>query len=79
MSAPDPAVLLPGAVDAAALRASPPQLLNFRELSVVLGVSERAVSNWVRSGILPRIKLGRRVLFRWSQIEAALAKLEGKR
>jgi excisionase family DNA binding protein len=66
-------------VDPPALRTRPPAFLSLRELAVVLGVSERGVRNWVRRGLLPRVKLGRRVLFRWTQIDEALAKLERRR
>lgn len=58
------------------LRLNPPRLLSSREASTVLGISERHLSDLVREGVIPRIKLGRRILFRWSQIEVALAKLE---
>ncbi len=59
------------------LRVRPPVLLDERELSYVARISSRSIRNYVRAGILPRIKIGRRVLFRWPQVEAALAKLEG--
>jgi excisionase family DNA binding protein len=67
------------AVDPASLRTRPPAFLSLRELALVLGVSERGVTNWVRRGLLPRVKLGRRVLFRWTQVEHALARLESRR
>jgi hypothetical protein len=58
------------------LRASPPVLMNERELAFVAGLSPRFIRNQVNAGVLPRIKIGRRVLFRWPQVQAALAKLE---
>lgn len=60
------------------LRTNPPMLLNERELSVVIGLCPRSIRNHVRAGIIPQIKIGRRTLFRWQQVEAALAKLEGR-
>lgn len=58
------------------LRANPPVLMNERELSYVTGLCPRSIRNFVNAGLITRIKLGRRVLFRWPQVEAALAKLE---
>ena len=53
-------------------------LLNERELSYITGLCPRSLRNFVKAGVIPRIKIGRRVLFRWPQVEAALAKLETK-
>lgn len=58
------------------LRTNPPTLLSERELAVVIGLCPRSIRNHVRAGVIPRIKIGRRTLFRWPQVEAALAKLE---
>ena len=58
------------------LRARPPVLMNERELAYVTGLSVRTIRNKVGEGIISRIKIGRRVLFRWAAVEAALAKLE---
>jgi len=58
------------------IRINPPALLSVSELAFVLGLSRRSVDNLVAHGIIPRIKLGRRVLFRWAQVQAALAKIE---
>jgi len=60
------------------LRVRPPVFLNERELAHVLGICPRSIRNHVRLGNIPRVKLGSRVLFRWPQVEAALAKLEGR-
>lgn len=60
------------------LRVRPPVLVDERELSYITGLCARSIRNHVRDGVLPRIKIGRRVLFRWPQVEAALAKLEGR-
>lgn len=58
------------------LRVAPPRLLTAKEAAAVLRISERHLGNLVAAGRLPRVKLGRRVLYRWSQLEAALVKLE---
>jgi predicted DNA-binding transcriptional regulator AlpA len=34
----------------------------------------RTVDNWMKRGILPYYKIGRSVAFKWSEIEAALAR-----
>jgi excisionase family DNA binding protein len=62
----------------AEIRTNPPKLLSPSEAAFALGISDRHLANLTAEGVLPRIKLGRRVLYRWSQLEAALAKLEGK-
>ena len=58
------------------LRVNPPVLMNEHELSLVTGLCPRSIRTYVKAGIIPRIKIGRRVLFRWPQVNAALAKLE---
>lgn len=63
-------------VDSSELRTNPPSLLSPAEAAIAIGISSRHLGNLTAAGVLPRIKLGRRVLYRWSQLEAALAKLE---
>lgn len=58
------------------LRRSPPLFMNEGELAFVLGVSVWMLRYLTADRVIPRIKLGRRVLYRWPQVEAALAKLE---
>jgi excisionase family DNA binding protein len=58
------------------IRTNPPALLSISELAFVLGLSNRALHNYVARGLIPRVKLGRRVLFRWTQVQASLAKIE---
>lgn len=60
------------------LRANPPKILSPREAAYALGICERNLQNLTKRGVLPRIKLGRRVIYRWEQIERALIKLEGR-
>jgi hypothetical protein len=61
------------------IRTNPPLLMNERELAFVTGLCPRSVRNYTRAGFIPRIKIGRRVLYRWPQVEAALARLESGR
>ncbi len=35
--------------------------------------SVRSVDNWMAAGYLPYYRIGRSILFKWSEIEAALA------
>jgi excisionase family DNA binding protein len=42
----------------------------------LLRVSERSVVNWIRSGALPSLKVGRRRLIRRSALDAFLAERE---
>lgn len=58
------------------IRLNPPKLLNPAEAAFVLGISRRHLQNLTAVGRLPQIKLGKRVLYRWSRIEAALERLE---
>jgi predicted DNA-binding transcriptional regulator AlpA len=39
-----------------------------------LGKQVRTVDNWMKRGILPYYKIGKSVAFKWSEIEAALAR-----
>ncbi|MEY4939519.1 MAG: Helix-turn-helix domain [Verrucomicrobiota bacterium] len=58
------------------LRVNPPVLQSERELAHTTGLSPRSIRNYVRDGLIPKITIGRRVIFRWPQVLAALAKLE---
>jgi hypothetical protein len=60
------------------LRTNPPLIVDEKELSLITGLCPRSIRNHVRAGLIPRVKIGRRVLFRWPAVEAALAKLEGR-
>ena len=54
-------------------------LLNYEEIAARLGVTRRNVETLVQSRAIPVIKLTRRThRFRWSEVEAALAKLTVK-
>ncbi|WP_309401085.1 helix-turn-helix domain-containing protein [Cerasicoccus maritimus] len=58
------------------LRAQPPVLMNEREISVFLGLSERSVRTYTTNGLIPVIRVGRRKIFRRDAVLAALRKLE---
>ncbi len=59
-------------------RNAPPAFMSERELAFVLGISVRSIRNYVARGLIPRIKIGRRVLFRWATVQSALAAMEGR-
>ena len=50
--------------------------LNQRQLAAFLGISPRSVRNFCARGLLPKIKLGRRTLFRRQSVLRALEELE---
>ena len=56
--------------------ASATQILSRSELADYLGVCQRTVSKLERRGNLPRIKLGKRTVYRLDSILAALSRLE---
>lgn len=58
------------------LRSRPPVYMNEKELSIVTGLSSRFIRDQIKLGAISRIKIGRRVLFRWAQVEKDLQKLE---
>jgi excisionase family DNA binding protein len=56
------------------LRKNPPQIMNAKELSVYLGISERKIRSDAAVGLLPSVRLGGRVVFRLSDLNKALEK-----
>ena len=56
------------------LRKNPPQIMNAKELSVYLGISERKIRSDAATGLLPSVRLGGRVVFRLSDLNKALEK-----
>ena len=56
------------------LRQNPPQIMNAKELSVYLGISERKIRSDAATGLLPSVRLGGRVVFRLSDLNKALEK-----
>jgi hypothetical protein len=59
-------------------RANPPVILTERELAFVTSLCTRSVRNFVKRGLIPQIKIGRAVRYRWPQVQIALARLETK-
>jgi excisionase family DNA binding protein len=57
-----------------ALVTSLEEFISKRELACRLKKSVRTVSNWQRRGIIPYVKCGRAVLFKWVDVEAHLKK-----
>ena len=51
-------------------------LMTAHEVASKIGVPVSTVLHWGRSGVLPRIKLGRRARFIRAHVEAALLGLE---
>ncbi|MGB0371994.1 MAG: helix-turn-helix domain-containing protein [Opitutales bacterium] len=58
------------------IRANPPALMNEREISIFLGLSERSVRTYTQKGVIPVIRVGRRKIFRRDAVLTALKKLE---
>ena len=56
------------------LRQNPPQIMNAKEMSVYLGISERKIRSDAATGLLPSVRLGGRVVFRLSDLNKALEK-----
>ena len=50
--------------------------LDEKELLKRLPVSRRTIHNWRTSGKIPSIKIGRRILFCWENVSAALRRME---
>lgn len=46
--------------------------LDETELLARLPVCRRTIHNWIKAGKLPVVKIGRRILFHWPTVEAAL-------
>ena len=58
------------------IRTNPPEMMTMKEAAEFLTCSTRTLANYVDQGHLPRIKIGRRVLFSRTKLYEALAKLE---
>jgi predicted DNA-binding transcriptional regulator AlpA len=52
--------------------ASEEAFLDEKQILVRLPVSRRTLFNWRASGKIPHVKIGRRNLFHWPSVEAAL-------
>jgi excisionase family DNA binding protein len=54
-------------------RQDPPKgFIDEKELLTRLPISRRTAFNWIQRGKLPVVKIGRRKLFHWDSVEAAL-------
>jgi len=51
----------------------PEPFINKEEIARRLGKTLRTVDNWMKRGILPYFKIGRSVVFKWSDVEAHLS------
>jgi excisionase family DNA binding protein len=56
----------------------PSLLLSLKEAAATLAVSERTVWTLVQEGVLPHLRLGRRLLFSRMALEAWIAKTESQ-
>jgi excisionase family DNA binding protein len=50
----------------------PDELLTVAEVSAILKLNQQTVRNWIDSGFLPAIRIGRRVRIKRSDFEARL-------
>lgn len=51
-------------------------VLTKKELAERLRIGTRTVDTWMRRGVVPYMKIGKSVRFRWSEVESYLARLE---
>ena len=56
--------------------AAAPPILSQRQLAEYLGVCERTVRNLERQRVLPRIKLGKRTVYRLDSVLSSLSRME---
>jgi hypothetical protein len=50
--------------------------LDEKELLARLPICRRTAFNWIQQGKLPCVKIGRRKIFHWPSVEAALLRLQ---
>jgi DNA-binding XRE family transcriptional regulator len=55
---------------------APTQILSQRQLADYLGLCERSVRKLEKNGMLPSIRLGKRIVYRMDSVLEALKKLE---
>ena len=53
-------------------------LLTKKQVAKALCVTTRTISNWVRRGVLPHIKVGGRILFPWPEVRETLKRNFGR-
>jgi len=56
--------------------ASEKTFLDEKQILARLPVSRRTLFNWRASGKIPSVKIGRRNLFHWPSVEAALLRIQ---
>jgi hypothetical protein len=56
--------------------ASEETFLDEKQLLARLPISRRTLGNWKSKGILPFIKIGRRCIYDWPNVQAALRRRE---
>jgi predicted site-specific integrase-resolvase len=56
--------------------ASGENFLDEKQLLTRLPICRRTAFNWIQQGKLPCVKIGRRKLFHWPSVEAALLRLQ---
>jgi predicted site-specific integrase-resolvase len=58
------------------LTASGEAFLDEKQILARIPVSRRTLFNWRESGKIPSVKIGRRNLFHWPSVEAALLRIQ---
>jgi len=56
--------------------ASGDAFLDEKQLLARLPISRRTAFNWIQQGKLPVVKIGRRKLYHWESVEAALLRIQ---
>ena len=63
------------ATSAATTATTPETFISKPVVAQRLGKSLRTIDNWMQWGILPYYKIGHSVVFKWSEVEHALAQV----
>jgi predicted site-specific integrase-resolvase len=56
--------------------ASEKDFLDEKQLLTRIPISRRTAFNWIQQGKLPVVKIGRRKLYHWKSVEAALLRIQ---
>ena len=51
---------------------SPEDVVTVAEITQILKLNQQTVRNWIDQGVLPVIRVGRRVRVRWGDVEAMM-------
>ncbi len=57
-------------------QASEKDFLDEKQLLARLPISRRTAFNWIQQGKLPVVKIGRRKIYHWDSVKAALLRLQ---